>query len=330
MKLRPGNRFTRCGVLLVITSTLVPFVHAQAPAAPSPAQGSGPAPDGARGAPPGAPGRGAAGRGALPPLTPQAIERAQTILAETRKALGDKFSTTTSIVANGQTRRVRGDNLVPIEFEIDIEFPDKYVRKDEVPAEESQPTTNGFVGSEAIAIAAAPAAGRGGRIGGPGQPPPGSAAGRGGPPAPLTPEQLEAQRAARLTTAKQEFARLFIGMFATSPETYPLTFGYAAQAAAPQGTADVLDVRGAGNFAARLFIDSTTRLPIMLSWQAPAPGQPAPVETRLYYADYRDVSGAKLPFRLRRAVGADTTEETTFDRFRLNTKIDPKRFTVPK
>jgi hypothetical protein len=37
-----------------------------------------------------------------------------------------------------------------------------------------------------------------------------------------------------------------------------------------------------------------------------------------------------LPFRLRRATGADTIEETTFDRFRINTKIDPKRFEASK
>jgi hypothetical protein len=51
-----------------------------------------------------------------------------------------------------------------------------------------------------------------------------------------------------------------------------------------------------------------------------------PVEYRLYYADYRDVDGIKFPFRLRRAIGPDTTEETTFDRFRLNTRIDPRKF----
>jgi hypothetical protein len=38
------------------------------------------------------------------------------------------------------------------------------------------------------------------------------------------------------------------------------------------------------------------------------------------------VDGLKLPFRLRHAVGADTTEETTFDRFRINARVDPKRF----
>jgi hypothetical protein len=54
------------------------------------------------------------------------------------------------------------------------------------------------------------------------------------------------------------------------------------------------------------------------------------IESRLYFADYRDADGVKWPFRLRRAVGADTTEETTFDRFRVNTKIDPKKFEVVK
>jgi hypothetical protein len=339
---------------------------------------------GAQPAPPATPnppaGRGAPqGRGAaLPPLAPSAIERAASILSETRKAMGgDKLAAVRTLVTTGRTRRVRGDNLVPIEFEINVELPDKYIRKDEVPAEESQPTSTGFVGNEVVQVPEAPM-GRG-RPGGPGPaagPPPG---GRG-PAAPPTPEQLEAQRAARLLNAKQEFARLMLGLTAASLETYPLTFGYAAQAAAPQGTADVLDVRGAGNFALRLFIASDTKLPIMISWQAPptavivrTPGQPppatvapgavivdapappapgaspeaaeqykgevaaarakaqaTPVEYRIYYGDYRDVDGVKLPFRLRRAIGPDTTEETTFDRFRINTKIDPRKFAVPK
>jgi hypothetical protein len=55
-----------------------------------------------------------------------------------------------------------------------------------------------------------------------------------------------------------------------------------------------------------------------------------PVEFRIYYGDYRDVDGLQWPFRLRRASGPDTTEETTFDRFRINTKIDPKKFEVRK
>ena len=60
-----------------------------------------------------------------------------------------------------------------------------------------------------------------------------------------------------------------------------------------------------------------------------APGAPRP-EFRVYFADYRDVDGMQFPFRIRRATGADTTEETTFDRFRINPKIDPKKFEVRK
>jgi hypothetical protein len=359
-----------CALALLVSCAAAAVAAGQAPAAQAPAAPAGP------------PGR-AQGPPQPPPPSPAAIERAGQILAETRKALGgDKLASVTTILVTGRTRRVRGDNLVPIEFEIAIELPDKYVRKDEVPAEESEPTSTGFAGSEVIQFPIAPA----GRPGGPGAargaggPPPADAAasgGRpGGPPAAPTPAQLEAQRTARLTNAKQEFARLALGIFADSLAAYPMTFAYAASAQAPQGTADVLDVRGAGNFNARLFIASDTHLPIMLSWQAPpagvvvtTPGQPAPrtvapgaviisapaapaatataeekdnytkqvaamrqkalatpVEYRVYYADYRDVDGVKLPFRLRRAIGPDTTEETTFDRFRLNTKIDPRKF----
>ena len=63
--------------------------------------------------------------------------------------------------------------------------------------------------------------------------------------------------------------------------------------------------------------------------QRGGPPQP-PVENRLYFADYRDVDGMQFPFRLRRAVGPDTIEETTFDRYKINTKIDPKKFEVRK
>ena len=183
-------------------------------------------------------------------------------------------------------------------------------------------------------------------------------------------------RRARVTTIKQEFTRLWLGLFASSPSAYPLTFSYAAIAEAPQGQADVLDVKGEGTFALRLFVDTKTKLPLMLSWTTPptnvvvtVPGQPAPktvapgavvvtgpaapapnapkeetdkytkevlalrskaqatpVEHRLYFADYRDVDGVRFPFRLRRAIGTETTEETTFDRYRLNAKVDPRKF----
>ena len=78
------------------------------------------------------------------------------ILGATREALGGekKLSAVKTLVATGRTQQVRGNNLVPIEFEIDVELPDKYVRKGEVPAQESGPSTAGFSGDKLIQTSA--------------------------------------------------------------------------------------------------------------------------------------------------------------------------------
>lgn len=268
--------------------------------------------------------------------------KADAVIAAARAALGGeaKIAAVKTFIATGRTRQVRGENLVPIEFEIQAELPDKYSRRDEFPAQDAGPVTAGFVGDALVLIPR------------PVPPPP-----KPGAPAP-PPGAQEAMLRGRLVTAQQDFARLLLGMFAGSTPAFPLTYSYAGQAEAPQGKADVIDVKGPNNFSARLFIAGDTKLPIMLSWQggpggpgapgaapggaprapiaagapiapgAPgAPGAPrAPVEQRLFFADYRDVDGLKLPFRLRRAAGTETTEETTFDRYRINARVDPRRF----
>src|SRR4029453_771706 len=75
---------------------------------------------------------------------------AASVVAAARKAVGGekKLAAVKSFTAQGRTRQVRGENLVPIEFEIFVELPDKYLRKDEIPAQESGPTASGFNGEE--------------------------------------------------------------------------------------------------------------------------------------------------------------------------------------
>lgn len=245
---------------------------------------------------------------------PQAPDAAS-ILADARNALGGEARLTAvkTFIATGRTRQVQGNNLVPIEFEIHAELPDNYARRDEIPARESGPTTTGFSGDALVQI----------------PPPPAPVARAGGPPAP-TAGQIEAAAKARVVGVKQDFARLLLGMFASGTSSYPLTFTYAAQAEAPQGRADVLDVAGPAGFTARLFIHSQTHLPVMVTWEVRPPGASpaAVVEHRLYFADYRDVDGLRLPFRTRHAVGNETTEETTFDRVRINARVDTRRFSA--
>lgn len=260
----------------------------------------------------------------------QAPTDAAPVLAKAREALGGekKLTSIKTIVASGQTRQIRGENLIPIVFEINIELPAKYSRRDETPAVESGYTTSGFSSDDLIQLPPAAA---------PTMPP--MAARPGGPPPP-TPEQIAAQQAAqrknRVATLKQDYARLMLGFFAASTDAFPLTFQRFGIAESPQGKADVITVLGPNNFTANLLINQQTNLPVMLSWvpvAPPARGGATPQvqpEQRLYFADYRDASGVMWPHRIRRAVGADTIEETTFDRFRLNAKIDPKKFEVVK
>jgi hypothetical protein len=370
--------------------------------------------------------------GLLAASSPQGAD-ATAVLAAARQALGgeQKLAAIKTFVATGRTRQIRGNSLVPIEFEIACELPDKYVRRDEIPAQESGITSSGFNGDGLVQVPPPPEPPPAGRQGGPPAasaaapgarpgatppagatrtppppgapptPPSGTATGAtvagtaspsgaplsslpvgpgraGGPPAP-PPDP----RKARVTSLKQDFVRLTLGMFAASFDSYPLTFTLAGQAEAPQGRADVVDVKGPGNFAVRLLINSQTHLPIMVSWTMPAtnvvvtaPGQPAPeglppgaivvqappapaatapkeeqqkyaadvqelrkktlatakpVEYRIYYADYRDTGGGVLfPFRLRRAIAGETVEETNFDAFRINARIDPRRFVTVK
>jgi hypothetical protein len=250
------------------------------------------------------------------------------VLAAAREALGGEktLASVKTFVATGRTRQIRGNNLVPIEFEMTCELPDKFVRRDEVPAQDTDITVAGFRGEELIQFPPAPAPA-------PAQAPAPSV-GRGGAPP-------------RLTTVKQDFARLMLGVFAASFPPYPLTFTYAAEGEAPEGKADILDVAGPANFAARLIVQRDTHLPVMLMWQqaappaigrgrgpgpgAATPNPPAtPSEFRMYFADYRSVNGLKWPFRIRRAVAGNTIEETTFDRVSINVKIDPRKFEAPK
>ena len=78
---------------------------------------------------------------------------------------------------------------------------------------------------------------------------------------------MEAQLRARMMQAKQDFARLMLGMFAGTTRHSLSPMHTSAQAEAPQGKADVIDVKGPANFSARLFVGDNG-LPIMLSWQA--------------------------------------------------------------
>jgi hypothetical protein len=325
------------------------------------------------------------------------------ILSAARQALGGekKLDAMKSLAIEGRAMRISpAGTSTESEFEVAIELPDKFMRRDVLASMGNMSIyrNSGFNGDGVINEIDAPPqlAGGGGNVvmfrsSGSG----GSTmtVGSGGATmsgAAQTPEQQEAGRKAMLVSAKQDFARIALGMFARSTAAYPLTMTFAGQAESPDGKADVIEVKGDGDFAARLFVDATTHLPLMLSWMAKEPltmsrstasgpggattmtigggvshsGVAAPpgqaprpsmtpeerdklikqleeqqkeseakrrvVEYRLFYGDYRAVDGVQVPHRLQRSVDGKPVEEVTFDKVKVNAKIDAKKFTVTK
>lgn len=300
---------------------------------------------------------------------------ASRVLAAVRDALGGdkKLASVKTLSATGTSTKVNGDTSgAPGDYELAFELPDKFVKK-EVVATIGQNVisrTSGFNGEGVIEATDTPASFPGQvfvRLG------PGGAA----PGVQPTPEQAEAMRKSALAAAHEEFARFTLGMFATSFPAFPIEFSYAGEAQSPDGKADVIAVKGSDDFAAKLFIDGNTHLPLMLSWMAKEPlritstnspsgggtraqvvqfgggrsmtpeqrdqmmkdmqdqmkeadAKRRMVEYRVYYADYQDVSGIKLPFKIQKSIDGNPSEEVTLEKIEVNPKIDPKKFEVTK
>ena len=171
-----------------------------------------------------------------------------------------------------------------------------------------------------------------------------------------TPElRAEGDRKAVLG-GKQEFSRLAVALIGLAA-VYPLNPAYEAQLTLDGRTVDVLQLTAADGYTARLFVDASTHLPSMTSWmgiphivmtatstelvrggqvvsrtppQFPPSGDPAAgralVERRLYFSDYKLENGLNWPHRLKEVVDGEVISETRLGKFKINPKLDPKRF----
>jgi len=193
------------------------------------------------------------------------------ILAGARTALGGpKLAAVKSLTAVGRTvRALPNGTSAESDFEISLELPDKYLMRSVLAAMGNMSVyrNSGFNGGQVIEEIDRPPSLSGGgmvhiRIAGPG--------------GVTDPEKMTAEEKAeydqkRLLANKKDFAKLALGMFAMSPAAYPVELADGGQAEAPDGKADVVDVKGEDGFAAKFFIDAQTHLPLMLSWMDKEP-----------------------------------------------------------
>ena len=286
------------------------------------------------------------------------------LLAEARKAIGgdDKLAAIKRLQVSGTFLRSTGpDQVTDGDFDIFIELPDKY-RRNEI---------TGFAGAnveraevlngtdvwddssggltQGRGFGGGGGFGRGGgndRRGGGG----GGGGFRGGgvdrgrnqnqgagaAPADAAGADERAKELLR-RTRQAELTRLALVWLITTDG--PVAWIGTAQA--PEGTADVLEVRPANGVPTRLFLDPTTHLPLMMTWSgqptrggdirrrgaaAPAAPPQGQATLELHMSEYKTVNGVKLPHLLTRGPEGITQEELKIKSFKINPNLKADTF----
>src|SRR6266487_1101885 len=185
-------------------------------------------------------------------------DKSVALLKQARAALGgeSKLAKVQGLSAAGTLAREMGDRQVTGELTIDVQLPDKMVRTDSMSpmGDATIVMLTGINGETLLRNSKTLNAGPGMMIRTPPPPPAGSDA------------ETQALRAARA-----DLARFTLAFLLTSPASMPLEFVDGGEAESPDGKADVINVKGPGSFAARLFLDKSSHRPLMLSYQGIAP-----------------------------------------------------------
>ena len=266
--------------------------------------------------------------------------KASDLLAQERAAIGgDKAARVQGLSCAGTVARSIGDRQISGELALDLQLPDKMLRTESIsPMGDSALiiTEQGLNGETLLRNTRTL------------NTPPGAMIRT--PPAPAPGSDAEAQA---LRNSRAELARLAIGLLLAPPQSMPMEFTYAGEAQSPDGTADVIDVKGPSSFAAKLFLDKKGHRPLMIAYRgasprmvvqtqrvqrgasppegrghddAQAPPAPEIVDISLFFDDYKSVDGVQLPHHLSRSVDGQTIEELTCKSIKVNPAFKPDTF----
>ncbi len=304
------------------------------------------------------------------------------LMAEARKALGgeDKFAAVKRLQVKGEMRRGQGNLTLDGDTEVFFELPDKFRRNESLtlgpggPGVERVEVLNGNdIWDEGgnVGRGGFGGGGRGGDFGGGGGRGGdfggfrgggrgdlgailggGNDQGRGGQG--VDPERL---KEAQLRNRRTEVARLLLAFLLTTDSPV----AWIGTAESPEGKADVLEVKNADGVATRLFLDTTTHQPLMMTWSGggrgfrggqggaargrdgapPAAATPdtiqgrrgraggggAPATLEMHLSEYKVVNGLKLPHLITRGTNGETAEEWVIKNYRINPTFKGNTFT---
>jgi hypothetical protein len=267
--------------------------------------------------------------------------RATELFAQARAALGGeaRLAKVQGLSAAGTYQRQVGDRQLQGELTLDLQLPDKMVRTESMNpiGDATIVVLQGINGDQVLRHSRTINGGPNMmiRMGSPGG------------------ADTEAQA---LRNQRAELARLALAMLLTSPPSMPLEHAYAGEAESDEGRADVLDAKGPGSFAVKLFFDKKSHRPLMLQYRGAAPRlvmqtqqvqrgavhgaqpgsePPAPqppthapqiVDITMFLDDYRAVDGVLLPHHISRSIDGKPNEEWTFKTIKLNPAFKPDAF----
>ena len=263
--------------------------------------------------------------------------KAAELLAQARAALGgeSRLAKVQGLSATGTYQREVGDRQLTGELSLDLELPDKMLRTESMnPIGDATIVTLQGVNGEQVLRSSRTIGGGPGMIV------------RMAPPAAGPDADAQALR-----NQRAELARLAIGLVLAAPAVLPVEFTYGGEAESDEGKADVIDAKGAGSFAAQLFLDKKTHRPLMLAYRGAAPrvvvqtrggdgpphenrdvppSAPPPqiVDIQMFLDDYKPVDGVLLPHHVSRSVDGKPVEEWTFKKVTINPAFKPDTFAV--
>jgi hypothetical protein len=307
-------------------------------------------------------------------------------MGEARKALGgeDRLRALKTLQMNGTFRRAAGTNTLEGDVEVFIELPSKYRRNESTgiaggPIVERTEVLNGadvwdrnsggFSGLGGFGGGRGFGGGGGGRgrfgdggVPGDGQAVPGGVRGgqgqgQQGQGAPqIDPERLkDAQR----RTRQAELSRLVLTVLLSTDSPV----AWVGTAESPDGTADVIEITPPQGAASRVFLDTRSHMPLMITTTAGGggrgfgrrggqPGAPAtapvqvptppsdgqarrggaqgpqqPITIETHLSEYKAVGGIKLPHLMTRGVNGQTNEEWVVKNYKVNQTFKGNTFT---
>lgn len=282
-------------------------------------------------------------------------QRAEDLLKEARTAIGgdEALQKIQSLLMKGQYRRVLGDREMTGEREVSIMLPDKYLAEDSFSQgglSTAVINTRGLNGEKAWNSSSGGGMGHGGMVI--------RMAGPGGGGQQASPEQMEAmfRRVYGL-----EFSRYLLATLLTPSPSLAVQYTYAGETDVEDTKAEAIDVTGPDNFAARLYFDKQTHLPLLLSYRGrkprivtsfarPADGaktedavkkareeaekkvtaegtaKPEEVDFFIRMTEYKKVNGVLLPHKLTFLTETEVSEQFDIEKYQVNPSFKADKF----